>query len=379
MRSPPRPRPVFAPGERLHKSGEAPPAQRSMGLPVCAARRACGYKCASAWHNRRNRADGDSGGGWQLGDKLYEAGEHEQSVEWYMKSAQQGNKDALYSVGWAYYAGEGAPQDHAEAAEWFERAIELGHPKGMRVMAKMCYTGSGGTKDVERACELWQQASDLGDPEAAAQFGKVLMEGAPGVEKDQARGCRHLRRAAEAGDPDAMFRLHKAYKEGLGVEVSEQESRMWLVRAQQNGYVTPEVRMQQGHALYSQAVMHYTGQGVAKDVPKAIQLFVAAAQRGHPVAAGNLANFYLQGLPFPGMEQPNYQEAHSVIHTHTHTHTHTHMYICIYMYICVYIYTYMCVCVRVCVCICIYIYICIYICVCVCVYTYIYICIYIFV
>lgn len=178
-------------------------------------------------------------------------------------------------------------------------------------MAKMCYTGSGGTKDVERACELWQQASDLGDPEAAAQFGKVLMEGAPGVEKDQARGCRHLRRAAEAGDPDAMFRLHKAYKEGLGVEVSEQESRMWLVRAQQNGYVTPEVRMQQGHALYSQAVMHYTGQGVAKDVPKAIQLFVAAAQRGHPVAAGNLANFYLQGLPFPGMEQPNYQEAHS--------------------------------------------------------------------
>ena len=44
-------------------------------------------------------------------------------------------KDALYSVGWAYYAGEGAPQDHAEAAEWFERAIELGHPKCMRVRA----------------------------------------------------------------------------------------------------------------------------------------------------------------------------------------------------------------------------------------------------
>ena len=249
---------------------------------------------------------------WQLGDKLYEAGEQQASLEWYMKSALQGNKDALYSVGWAYYAGEGCPQDHGEAAEWFERAIEAGHPKGMRVMAKMLYTGSGGTKDIERAKELWQKSSDLGDPEAAITFGKILMEGAPGVEKDQARACKHLRRAAEAGDPDAMYRLHIAYKEGHGVDVSEQEARMWLVRAQQNGYVTPEARKQQGASIYAQAVMHYTGQGVQRDIGKAIQLFVAAAQRGHPAAAGNVANFYLAGLPFAGMEQPNYQEAHQV-------------------------------------------------------------------
>ena len=80
--------------------------------------------------------------GTQLGDKLYEAGEHEQSVEWYLKSAEQGNKDAIYSVGWAYYSGEGVDQNHAEAAVWFEQGIELEHPKAMRVMAKMFYTGN---------------------------------------------------------------------------------------------------------------------------------------------------------------------------------------------------------------------------------------------
>mmetsp|Transcript_39823 Transcript_39823/g.33651 ORF Transcript_39823/g.33651 Transcript_39823/m.33651 type:complete len:428 (-) Transcript_39823:52-1335(-) len=180
----------------------------------------------------------------------------------------------------------------------------------MRVMAKMLYTGSGGEKDPDRAAELWQKSSDLGDPESAATFGKILMEGAQGIEKDQARACKHMRKAAEAGDADCMWRLGNAYKDGTGVNISQEESRNWFVRAQQNGYVTPEQRVQQGAALYQQAVVFYTGQGVARDVGKAIQLFVAAAQRGHPVAAGNLANFFLAGLPFPGMEQPDYGEAH---------------------------------------------------------------------
>ena len=231
-------------------------------------------------------------------------------MEWYLKAAEQGNKDAIYSVGWAYYSGEGAPQDHGEASAWFEKGIEAEHPKAMRVMAKMLYTGSGTTKDPTRAAELWQKSSDLGDPESAATFGKLLMEGVPGIEKDQALACKHLRRAAEAGDPECMQRLGNAYKDGTGVNVSMEEAINWFMRARQNGYVTPEQRQQQGAALYQQAVVFYTGQGVPRDVGKAIQLFVAAAQRGHPVAAGNLANFFLQGLPFPGMEQPDYAESH---------------------------------------------------------------------
>ena len=171
-------------------------------------------------------------------------------------------------------------------------------------------TGSGGKKDAVRAAELWQKSSELGDPEAAATYGKILMEGAPGVEKDQAKACKHLRRAAEAGDPDCMYRLGNAYKNGLGVNKSDEEAGNWFRKAQQAGYVTPEQRTQQGAALYQQAVVFYTGQGVQRDVGKAIQLFVAAAQRGHPVAAGNLANFFLAGLPFPGMEEVSISAKH---------------------------------------------------------------------
>ena len=171
-------------------------------------------------------------------------------------------------------------------------------------------TGSGGKKDAVRATELWQKSSELGDPEAAATYGKILMEGAPGIEKDQTKACKHLRRAAEAGDPDCMYRLGNAYKNGLGVNKSDEEAGNWFRKAQQAGYVTPEQRTQQGAALYQQAVVFYTGQGVQRDVGKAIQLFVAAAQRGHPVAAGNLANFFLAGLPFPGMEEVSISAKH---------------------------------------------------------------------
>ena len=50
---------------------------------------------------------------------------------------KQDHRDAVYNVGWAYYSGEGAPQEHAEAAEWFEKGILLDPPKVMRVMVKM--------------------------------------------------------------------------------------------------------------------------------------------------------------------------------------------------------------------------------------------------
>jgi hypothetical protein len=89
------------------------------------------------------------------------------------------------------------------------------------------------------------------------------------------------------------------------------------------GYVTPEQRTAQGAALYQQAVVYYQGQGVTRDVSKAIQLFVAAAQV-----------FFVLAAP------RTHARAHTHTYTHTHTnkHTHTHtIHIYVFMYVFIYI------------------------------------------
>ncbi len=92
------------------------------------------------------------------------------------------------------------------------------------------------------------------------------------------------------------------------------------------GYVTPEQRTAQGAALYQQAVVYYQGQGVTRDVSKAIQLFVAAAQV-----------FFVLAAPRTHASTRARTHTHIHIHTHTHTHNHTYMYIYIYVYMYLYI------------------------------------------
>ena len=48
-------------------------------------------------------------------------------MEWYRKSAEQGNADAQNNLGCMYQNGLGVEQDDAKAMEWYQKAAEQGH------------------------------------------------------------------------------------------------------------------------------------------------------------------------------------------------------------------------------------------------------------
>ena len=50
-----------------------------------------------------------------------------EAVRWYRLSAEQGNADAQYNLGFRYAIGLGFPQDEAEAVRWFRLAAEQGN------------------------------------------------------------------------------------------------------------------------------------------------------------------------------------------------------------------------------------------------------------
>jgi len=43
-------------------------------------------------------------------------------VKWFVRAAEQGNADAQYYLGDAYYQGKGVPQDYVQAHMWMDLA-----------------------------------------------------------------------------------------------------------------------------------------------------------------------------------------------------------------------------------------------------------------
>ena len=69
------------------------------------------------------------------GEEYYNAGDYTKAVEYFQKSAEQGDASAQYNLGECYCNGDGVPQSYSEAAKWFCKSAEQGYA------AAQCYLG----------------------------------------------------------------------------------------------------------------------------------------------------------------------------------------------------------------------------------------------
>ncbi len=75
----------------------------------------------------------------RFGHILYRGSANERALEYYRKSAAQGNADGQYSVGFMYEGGEGGvAQDMAEARKWYALAAQQGHALSIQTLANAC-------------------------------------------------------------------------------------------------------------------------------------------------------------------------------------------------------------------------------------------------
>ncbi|MCX5860768.1 MAG: tetratricopeptide repeat protein [Deltaproteobacteria bacterium] len=58
--------------------------------------------------------------------------DYQESLKWFQKAAEQGEKDAQYELGKWYYSGEWVTRDYAEALKWFQKAAEQGNVESLR-------------------------------------------------------------------------------------------------------------------------------------------------------------------------------------------------------------------------------------------------------
>lgn len=105
---------------------------------------------AVEWY-RKSARQGNSTSQWLLG-LCYEQGKgviqnYKEAVECYRKSAEQDNASAQYHLGLCYEKGYGVVQDYGQAIFWYQKSANQGYSKAEHRL-EICYRG----QDIDAGC-----------------------------------------------------------------------------------------------------------------------------------------------------------------------------------------------------------------------------------
>ncbi len=93
----------------------------------------------------------------------YNSGDYATAIALFEPNAHQGNRDAQYAMGVAYYEGNGVNRDLDEALTWFRKAADSGHPTAMFNLGVAHWQGRGVEKSFAKAVDWWERAAELSD------------------------------------------------------------------------------------------------------------------------------------------------------------------------------------------------------------------------
>ncbi len=224
-----------------------------------------------------------------------------------------------------FYVGLILQQDNPEEAwKYIELAATHGHPYAQMEMGRYCVETSNNQFD-EKAYKWMRLAAIQGNSQAIFNMGISAHRGDGGV-IDYAEAYKCFLKAAELGHGESCFRVAMCYHLGEGIEQNEIIARYWAFRAQQLGYpnpllgqlleqstdLNPEdiVRNPKGEivrfsgesiiskasnegcldASYNIALWYRDGNGVEKDMQKAVDTILYCAIHGLAKAQSEAAD-----------------------------------------------------------------------------------------
>jgi TPR repeat protein len=200
-----------------------------------------------------------------------------QSVSWFRKGAELGNKYAQSNLGGVLFfgprtVGDPGSRDLVEAFTWAKRGAEAGIIVSMNQVGWQTLDGIGTPKDEVQARYWYQKSALLGDRLGESQYGWVLAHVEP---VDYQQAMVWYRKAAERGEESAQNNIGYLYEQGMGVPVDFAEAARWYQMAANQGYA---------RAKYNLGRFYEKGIGVGKDATMARRMMQEAATAGDPAA-----------------------------------------------------------------------------------------------
>jgi len=290
--------------------------------------------------------------GWLYQKGLGVPRDPQESLKWYLKSAEQGEPLAQNNLAWLYASGAygsgrplgqgaeaqirsgGFPPNHQEAEKWMRKAVDLataagqyefgcllkhefnkdghqdktrfpeaaeyfrkaaeqGHANAQYQLASMYHTGQLGENQRSNCIPWFLKAAAQGNIEAQAEVGELSNYYPKSDLLKSINPVAILTQSAEKGNLDAQFQLAKRYQAGDGVAKTPTEAFRWMQRAAQNKTRSSLI----GKARYQLGLMYESGHGVSQDVAKAHELYIEAvfSEFTDPNASFRVAQMYEKG------------------------------------------------------------------------------------
>lgn len=269
---------------------------------------------------------GDAAAQWSLGMR-YRFGvgvdaNLDTAREWLKRAAEADHAEACRAYAWTCAAKGQDKKAVAEAARWMARAAELGNvdamaeeadfatlttsipsfAKKLRVAATkgsiaarsryaaMVLAGMANSGSKAEALRFLREAADAGSAVAAEHAGAALHSGMLGT-TDPEQAISYWRQAAVYGRPNAQYYLASELREQTGDRrVFSREGMRWLIQASEQNHAGSLSRLSR---------MYLRGDGVPKDVTKAIELIERMGGIGAMYDGVVVGRLYEEGRELP--------------------------------------------------------------------------------
>ena len=219
---------------------------------------------------------------------------YEKAFEWFLKSAQEGNKFAQFSLANLYYYGNVAEKNLKGAFGWYMRSAKQGQPYAAYAVGNMYENGESAEKDKKKSQGYYNQAlSGFLKLEANGQaddnlFYKigVMYKNGFGTEADMDKAIDYFKRSAELNNKNGLYEYGKALLLGENITQDIPKAMDCLEKA---------VRLGNLNAKRFLALEYISGEHIEQDIDKGIEMLTECADGGDPLSCFMLGRIYFKG------------------------------------------------------------------------------------
>lgn len=186
------------------------------------------------------------------------------------KAANQNYALAAFTLGMYYHEHE--TKYPTKAFEWFMVAAKQQHIEAAYYVGLYYQNGKGVPQNIEQAIIWYEKAAIKHDKNALYHLAMILIRQ---EEKDFVTIRQLLERAAKENHPNAQYNLAVMYQKGDGVERDLHKALFWYEKAAQGNLAI---------AQYNLGMLYFEGSIVEKNEEKAKELWQKAANQGLEVA-----------------------------------------------------------------------------------------------
>lgn len=161
----------------------------------------------------------------------------------FQELATQGNAAALYHLGRMYQNGWGVARDIPQAVAYFRAADKAFYlPAAAQLGKILLYGAPGVVANPKLAISLLKKAALAGDDDAAFELGNAAISGL-GETADFNHAFGFYSIAAVKGNKKAQFQISQMFLVGRGIPQNYQKAKLWMSRSAHQGYVKAQIEL----------------------------------------------------------------------------------------------------------------------------------------